>query len=93
MTLETKLKIITDFEAGRWAVIRNVEADLHCYKEVLTKMKKVRIQPTLDSFFQEDKRFTAVNFCTLNFFNKIIKILHIFLKFNSIHICMYKISI
>jgi hypothetical protein len=40
--LETKLKII-----------RNVEAGLRCYKEVLTEIKKVRIQPTLDYFFKE----------------------------------------
>jgi hypothetical protein len=32
MTLETKLKIIADFEAGKPVVIRNVGADLHCYK-------------------------------------------------------------
>jgi hypothetical protein len=42
-TLETKLKII-----------RNVEADLRCYKEVLTEtMKKGRIQPTVDYFFKK----------------------------------------
>jgi hypothetical protein len=42
MTLETKLKII-----------RNVEANLRCYKEVfLTGRKKVRIQQTLGSFFK-----------------------------------------
>jgi hypothetical protein len=29
-TLETRFKIITDFEAGRRAVILNVEADLRC---------------------------------------------------------------
>jgi uncharacterized protein YdeI (BOF family) len=40
-TLERKLKII-----------KNVEADLHCFKEVLTKIK-VRIRPTLDSFFKK----------------------------------------
>jgi endonuclease/exonuclease/phosphatase family metal-dependent hydrolase len=34
-------------------VIRNVEVDLLCYKEVLTEMKEVRIQPTLDSFFKK----------------------------------------
>jgi hypothetical protein len=31
-------------------MIRNVEADLHHYKEVPTEMKKAIIQPTLDSF-------------------------------------------
>jgi hypothetical protein len=40
-TLETKLKMI-----------RNVEADLCCYKEVLTEMKKARIQPRF--FLKED---------------------------------------
>jgi hypothetical protein len=52
--LETKLKIIADFEAGKQAVIRNVEPDLQCYKDVLTEMKKPRIQPTIKPFFQED---------------------------------------
>jgi hypothetical protein len=36
--LETKLKIIADFENR--AVIRNVESDLRCYKEVLNGIKK-----------------------------------------------------
>jgi hypothetical protein len=35
-------------------IIRNVEADLQCYKELLNEIKKARIQPTLDSSFQED---------------------------------------
>jgi hypothetical protein len=36
-TLETKLTIISDFEARKRELIRNVEADLRCYKEILTK--------------------------------------------------------
>jgi hypothetical protein len=53
MTLEIKLKIIANFDAGKCAVIRNVEADLHCYNEVLHEMKKPRIQLTLHSFFRK----------------------------------------
>jgi hypothetical protein len=42
-TLGTKLKIITDSEAVKRVVIRNMEADLRCYKEVVIDMKKARI--------------------------------------------------
>jgi hypothetical protein len=61
-TLETKLKIIADFEAGKQAVIRNVEPDLQCYKDVLTEMKKPRIQPTIKPFFKKMDNFTFLFF-------------------------------
>jgi hypothetical protein len=41
--LETKL-----------GMIRNVETDVNCCKEVLTEMKKAAVQPTVGYFFQED---------------------------------------
>jgi hypothetical protein len=78
-TLETKLKII-----------RNVKADLWCYKDVLAEMKKGRIQPTLDSFSRR-RMIHSLQLLHLSYFNKIIKLLNICLKFNSKHICMYKI--
>jgi hypothetical protein len=40
-TLGTKLKII-----------RNVETDFRCYKEIVIEMKKARIQPYLDYFLK-----------------------------------------
>jgi hypothetical protein len=50
-TLETILKIIVDFEFRKRAVIRNIKADLHCCKEVLTEMNKPRIQLSRFIFF------------------------------------------
>jgi hypothetical protein len=35
------LKIIADFQAGKQVVIRSVEADIRCYKEILTEMNTV----------------------------------------------------
>jgi hypothetical protein len=51
-TLETNLTII-DFKAGKRAVIINLDVELRYCKEVLTEMKKHRMQPTID-LFQED---------------------------------------
>jgi hypothetical protein len=48
-TLDMKLKIIADNEAGKQEVIRNVEADLCCYKEVLTEMWKLIFAATRKS--------------------------------------------
>jgi hypothetical protein len=44
---ETELKIIADFEAGNRSAVRNVEADLSCYMEILAHMKNPRNHPTL----------------------------------------------
>jgi hypothetical protein len=91
-TLETKFKIIADYEAWKRVVISIVvEADIWCYKEVITEMKKARIRPTAVS--RRDRWFTALNFYTFSFFNKIIQLLNIFLKFYSKHICMYEICV
>jgi hypothetical protein len=69
---------------GERAAVTTLQADL------LADMKNARIQRTLDSFFPEDGRFPALNFCTSKF-NRIIKILHTFLKFNPIHFCVYNV--
>jgi hypothetical protein len=70
--LETKLKIIAGLEVGKQGVIRNMEADLRCYKEVLTEMKTARIQPTLDYFFSRirmihNPRLLHFKFLELNY--------------------------
>jgi hypothetical protein len=52
-TAETKLKMIADCDALELAVVRNVEADLRCYKEYPTEMKKPTLQPALHSFFKK----------------------------------------
>jgi hypothetical protein len=81
-SMETKLKIFADFEAGKRAGIGNVEAD-RCYREVLTEP---RIEPAYRFFFQEHGRSTVLNFCILTVFSRLIQVLNIFLKFNSTHI-------
>jgi hypothetical protein len=55
-------------------VIRKVEADISCHKEVLIEMKD-RIQPILDSLF---KKVANSQLSTLSYLNKIVKILNIF---------------
>jgi hypothetical protein len=40
--VRTLVTIIADFEGGKRAVVRNVEADLGCSMEVHTEMKKAR---------------------------------------------------
>jgi hypothetical protein len=40
--LETKFKIIVDFEDGKRAINKNVEDDLRCYREVINEIKKAR---------------------------------------------------
>jgi hypothetical protein len=79
MTLEIKLKIIADSEAGKQAV--NIGHEM-----------KARIQPTL-GYFQRRRMIHNPQLLHFKFLQYNIKKLNIFLKFNSIHICVYKICI
>jgi hypothetical protein len=90
--LKMKFKIIADFESGKHTIIRDVEANLCCYKEILMEMNKPRIEPTIEFLFQEDEKITAFNFCTLILFSKIFQILNIFLKF-TLYIYANKVCI
>jgi hypothetical protein len=85
-TIETKLKTIADFEGGKRGVIRNLETYLHCYKEVLTEMKKPRIQPNFDSLIKKTDDSQTLTFSLYDSSIKLKKMLHILLKFNSIHV-------
>jgi hypothetical protein len=82
------LKIIADFEPGEQAIIRTMEAVFASTRSPHWN-EQASMQPTVVYFLKKinDSQPSTSAPC---FLKKVVEVLNIFLKLNSIYVCVYE---